>query len=195
MDRSSQGGTRTRTVAHAVTAARYTPPCANSPVPNTTPFTSVELPRWLHDDRVDSPAMLGAFLAYRDARTDDGEFKLPAETRAQLMDLYQIDHDMQPTYTVAEQTIRLGDQEMRVPQQLLTPTRVASVVPQVPCTAQNCRRCLTGQGGYQFRWYHPRWQVKYDALRRPHAWSPTEGPETTWAVSAPLPRKKRSASC
>ena len=173
MDRSSQGGTRTRTVAHAVTAARYTPPCANSPVPDTTPFTSVELPRWLHDDRVDSPAMLGAFLAYRDARTDDGEFKLPAETRAQLMDLYQIDHAMQPTITVADQTI--------------TPTRVASVVPQVPCTAQNCRRCLTGQGGYQFRWYHPRWQVKYDALRRPHAWSPTEGPETTWAVSALLP--------
>ena len=122
MDRSSQGGTRTRTVAHAVTAVRYTPPCANSPVPDTTPFTSVELPRWLHDDRVDSPAMLGAFLAYRDARTDDGEFKLPAETRAQLMDLYQIDHAMQPTYTVADQTIRLGDQEMRVPQQLLTPT-------------------------------------------------------------------------
>ena len=169
MDRSSQGGTRTRTVAHAVTAARYTPPCANSPVPDTTPFTSVELPRWLHDDRVDSPAMLGAFLAYRDVRTDDGEFKLPAETRAQLMDLYQIDHAMQTTITVADQTI--------------TPTQVPSVVPQVPCTTQNCRRCLTGQGGYKFRWFHPRWQVKYDALRRPHAWSPTEGPETTWAVS------------
>ena len=84
----TQGGTRTRTVAHALTAVRHAPPRADSPEPDTTPIPSVALPRWLHDELVDSSAMLGAFLAYRDALTPDGEYKLPAEMRDPLLPLY-----------------------------------------------------------------------------------------------------------
>ena len=40
------------------------------------------------------------------------------------------------------------------------------VLRNVPCAQQGCTRCLTGQGGYQFRWYHPAWREKYIELRR-----------------------------
>ncbi len=44
-------------------------------------------------------------------------------------------------------------------------------LPQWACEAVNCRRCLTGTGGYQFRWYHARWYRGYRAVRLPGSWT------------------------
>ena len=82
----------------------------------------------------------------------DDSFALPPETRAQLMYLYQIDHDIRETILIGRQVV--------------TPTRVQSPVPQIQCTTQGCRRCANLQGGYVFRWFHERRAATYDRLLR-----------------------------
>ena len=132
-----------------------TPPGVAAEGGPTTPLTSAELPRWIHHPRVDSQAMLSAFLAYRGRCT--------GEAHAQLDHLYMIVHRHEPTVVVGGQVIR--------PQEIHPPG-----LPTQPCTAQGCARCLEGRGGYQFKWYHPRWRAAYVRLRRKvppeDAWHP-----------------------
>jgi len=128
-----------------------TPPGVAAEGGPTIPLTSVELPRWIDHPRVDSQAMLSAFLDYRGRCT--------GEARAQLDHLYMIVHSHEPTIVVGGQVIR--PQEIR-PQDIRTR----------PCAAQECERCLTGRGGYQFKWYHGRWGGVYVRLRRDGTWTP-----------------------
>ena len=64
----------------------------------TTPLMSVELPRWIDHPRVDSQAMLSAFLDYRG--------RLTGETREQLEHLYMIVHTQESTFVIGNQVIR-----------------------------------------------------------------------------------------
>ena len=117
----------------------------------TTPLTSVELPRWIDHPRVDSQAMLSAFLDYR------GRCK--EEARAQLDHLYMIVHTQESTFVTGNKVIR--------PQNM-------SPLPTRPCETQECERCRTNRGGYQFKWYHQRWKDIYIRLSRNEAWTPDE---------------------
>ena len=123
----------------------------------TTPLMSVELPRWIDHPRVDSQAMLSAFLDYRR--------RLTGETRKQLEHLYMIVHTHKSTFVKGNKVIR--------PQEM-------SPLPTRPCEAQECERCRTKRGGYQFKWYHERWKDDYIRLRRDGAWTPDklEGNDT-----------------
>ena len=38
------------------------------------------------------------------------------------------------------------------------------------CTDPQCQRCLSGQGGYQFRWYSALWYEDYLRGSRPNCW-------------------------
>ena len=115
----------------------------------TTPLMSVELPRWIDHPSVDSQAMLSAFLAYRHRST--------GETRTQLEYLYMIVHTHESTFVKGNEVIQ--------PQEM-------SPLPTRPCEAQECERCRTKRGGYQFKWYHERWKDVYIRLSRDGAWTP-----------------------
>ena len=41
------------------------------------------------------------------------------------------------------------------------------------CTAANCQRCLSGRGGYRFRWYSRHWIDRYKKYAREGAWGAT----------------------
>ena len=126
-----------------------TPPGVAAEGGPTTPLTSVELPRWIEHPRVDSQAMLSAFLDYRGRCT--------GEARVQLDHLYMIVHRHEPTVVVGGRVFR--------PQEIHPPGLTTQ-----PCTAQLCERCHRGRGGYQFKWYHPRWLAAYVRLRRDDTW-------------------------
>ena len=128
-----------------------TPPGAAAEGGPTTLLNSVELPRWIDDPRVDSRAMLSAFLEYRGRCT--------GEASAQLGDLYMIVHRLEPEIVLGGQVIR--PQEIR-----------SQDIPTRPCADQVCERCRTGRGGYQFKWYHVRWGDVYCRLCRLGAWTP-----------------------
>ena len=128
-------------------------PGTTTEVGPTTPLTSAELPRWIDHPRVDSQAMFSAFLAYRGRCT--------GEAYTQLGHLYIIEHRHEPTVAVSSQVIR--PQEIHSRGQ---PTR--------PCTAQGCARCLSGHGGYQFKWYNDRWRDTYISLSKENAWHPDD---------------------
>ena len=117
----------------------------------TTPLMSVELPRWIDHPRVDSQAMLSAFLDYRR--------RLTGKTREQLEHLYMIVHTQESTFVTGNKVIQ---------------PRMTSPLPTRPCKAQECERCRTNRGGYQFKWYHPRWKDVYISLSRNKAWTPDE---------------------
>ena len=117
----------------------------------TTPLMSVELPRWIDHPRVDSQAMLSAFLDYCGRCTE--------EAREQLDHLFMIVHTQESTFVTGNKVIR--------PQKM-------SPLPTRPCEAQECERCRTNRGGYQFKWYHPRWKDVYIRLSRNKAWTPDE---------------------
>ena len=115
------------------------------------------LPRWIATRRCDSGAMLAAFLWYRQHCTT-------AEANA-VGYLYSIEH--------AEQGFVMIDGQKVVPQ------RIPSPVPTMPCTAASCARCEGLRGGYQFRWYSPKWEEAYLRGARPGAWHPGEPEEDT----------------
>ena len=48
------------------------------------------------------------------------------------------------------------------------------------CTAESCERCLSGRGGYRFRWYSRHWIDRYKTMAREGAWGAT-------VTKAPLP--------
>ena len=114
------------------------------PSTSPAPLCSPELPRWINDRDVDSEAMLNAFLEYKAGR--DGEAK------RQLEAYWCIEHYKAP--------IRLFGEEVE-------PTKVRPEnMPHRLCADPWCKRCLNGQGGFQFRWIHFRWAAAYDRRRR-----------------------------
>ena len=104
-----------------------TPPGVAAEGGPTTPLTRDDLPKWIDDPRVDSQAMLAAFLAYRG--------RCEGEAYTQLAYIYMIDHLHEPTVVVDGQVIR--PQEVRP-------------LPTQQCTALGCERCRKRRGGYQF---------------------------------------------
>ena len=111
-----------------------------------------DLPRWIASSKCDSGAMLGAFLHYKQQCTTAG-----AEA---LKELYSIEH--------AHAGFVVIDGQVVVPKQ------IESSVPSRPCSAPSCERCETLKGGYQFRWYSPKWDAEYRKGARPGAWRPGE---------------------
>ena len=97
-------------------------------------------PRWIDDSFLDSSAMLSAFLGWTHAQASKAEL---ADT---VPHLFTIEHKPY----------------------LAHPTLVNGVaMPQRQCRNPACRRCLIGQGGYQFRWADRRWIPLYQEMRRP----------------------------
>ena len=84
--------------------------------------------------------MLPAFLRYKQHG--------PAAEAEVLKDLYTIDH------------AGLGPPVIK----LTLPN--GGSLRSLPCNAENCRRCMNLQGGYQFRWYDARWADLYNRMKR-----------------------------
>ena len=105
-----------------------------------------DLPRWIDHPKVDSMAMLGAFLGW--------VATAPAEKQREVEQLYTIDHS---TDCILEQ---MGTQVLKPK----LPTGVDLQSRQ--CNTENCRRCKTKTGGYQFRWYDARWVATYNRMKR-----------------------------
>ena len=103
------------------------------------------LPRWINDSTVDSQAMLGAFLRARALA--------PPEELAPLNSLWAVCHRSCTDDTPGITPVPMGLPERR-------------------CHAPACRRCIQGQGGYQFRWFDARWYGDYYQFRRHGAWGP-----------------------
>ena len=111
-----------------------------------------DLPRWIASSKCDSGAMLGAFLHYKQQCTT-------AEAEA-FKELYSIEH------ADAGFAVING--------QVLVPRKIESSGPSRPCSAPSCERCETLKGGYQFRWYSPKWDAEYRKGARPGSWCPGE---------------------
>ena len=105
-----------------------------------------DLPRWINHSTVDSQAMLGAFLSW--------VAKAPAEKQRDVEQLYTIVHS---TDCILEQ---MGTQVLKPK----LPTGVDLQSRQ--CNTENCRRCNSKTGGYQFRWYDARWVATYNRMKR-----------------------------
>ena len=108
--------------------------------PTATPMS--HFPRWIDEHGMDSPAMLSAFL--------DWVHNAPTACQADVRGLYIIGHNMK-TFGAPNIPVRLPDG-----------------VPMVEraCKDAECARCLGMRGGYQFRWYDPRWAARYNKIRR-----------------------------
>ena len=120
-----------------------------------------DLPRWIASSRCDSSAMLSAFLPYKQ--------RCAAAEAEALEELYTVEHATVCLVTIGEQTV--------------VPHRVDSPVPSRPCVSRSCARCQSLQGGYQFRWYSPKWSEDYCRLSRAGAWQPRED-ESDWTPPA-----------
>ena len=97
-------------------------------------------PVWVDDEKLDSQAMLSAFLRYIQG--------LPAVQRdGFISQVHIIEHCV-------------------TDKPLPTPGGIRAVA----CTDKDCKRCTQGWGGYQFRWYHPLWYHYYKDLCRPGSW-------------------------
>ena len=101
------------------------------------------LPRW-GDSSVDSQAMISAYL-YWAAHVD------ATQVNEVLPHLFTVDH-------------RCSYHRGR-------PRVLDLAIPSNPCTADGCRRCANGLGGYKFRWIDLRWVDQYEAMRRPGSWT------------------------
>ena len=101
------------------------------------------LPRWIDDSSLDSSAMLSAFLGWTRHASE-------AELADTVPHLFMIEH----APCLAE------------------PTSINGVaMPRRMCQDPACRRCRSGQGGYQFRWADMRWIPLYQDMRRPGSYS------------------------
>ena len=118
----------------------------NSSINAVTP----DLPRWIASSSCDSNAMFAAFSQYLHTCTT-------TESEA-VKDLYTIEH--------AQRDFFILDGQLVVPQ------KINSSVPSRPCTTPYCARCEAFKGGYQFRWYSPKWDADYRKFRRPGSWCP-----------------------
>ena len=111
-------------------------------------------PRWIRSERVDSPAMLSAFLAWRKEDTKDPDGTQPHG------DLFMVEHAIRSTFLVGGRVVQ--------------PQHVPAPVPTVPCVAGGCTRCLTLRGGYQFKWHSHLWGHEYQRKCRAGSWVPGE---------------------
>ena len=101
-------------------------------------------PRWIDDATVDSPAMLSAFFQFIGKPHSENERQMRSRN------LVVVNH-------------KRPDEDSAMYPGVLT---------DVPCKNKGCERCEGQRGGYQFRWYDPRWKDDYLRLRRPGAWEP-----------------------
>ena len=92
--------------------------------------------------------MLGAFLQWFHEA-------LPV-AQLEVRDLYTIDHAMMPV------ELTPWPQATEVRAQLGN----GSSLKTRPCKAKNCRRCMSLQGGSQFRWHDARWVELYNRMKR-----------------------------
>ena len=99
--------------------------------------------------------MLGAFLMYKQQCT-------AAEAEA-LKDLYTIEHRKRDFVIIDGQMVE--------------PQKIGPPIPSRPCTVPSCVRCNGLAGGYQFRWYSPKWDAEYRKGARPGSWFPSD-PDT-----------------
>ena len=106
------------------------------------------LPRWINDIRVDSQAMLGAFLQW--------VHEAPPEAQREVRHLYTIDHAMMPV------ELTPWPQASEIRPQLGSGWSLKSL----PCKAENCRRRMSLQGGYQFTWHDERRVELYSRMKR-----------------------------
>ena len=98
-----------------------------------------EEPTWIHDEGVNSAAMLGAFLGYMSKR---GHKVLDKLTFLPL-----VIHQHRDRTPIGDMP-RLGD------------TSIAVLKP-VKCPDSDCERCRLGVGGYRFRWCCNAWFPAY----------------------------------
>ena len=159
----SQPGLRARAAMsdHAVSVDSAQQPCLLA-IPDPTPRENSPITVWFA-----IPLRSPELPVWVDSPDVDSQAMLSAfleyrarclgEARTQISDLYMIIHSS-------------GDDTLD--------TR--SPVPWVACSAVDCRRCAAERGGYQFRWYHPRWAATYLRLARPQAW-------TQWGSAMALP--------
>ena len=106
-----------------------------------------DFPRWVNDPKVDSTAMLSAYMNY--------VHKFPPGAEPDFAHhLWTIDHIM---------PFASGFEDLR-------PMVNDITIPSKPCTNPSCPRCLGGLSGYQFKWYHHEWYNSYVQMARPGSW-------------------------
>ena len=121
-----------------------------------------DLPRWIDDEKVDSQAMLSAYMGYEHmSRTE-----LAAGNQGNFRPIWwghltMVVHKMN------------GVQGTLLTQPL-------AGIKDMDCEKRACSRCTQGRGGYQFRWYSRAWAKRYNEMRRPGSW---EAPEPLAACS------------
>ena len=114
-----------------------------------------DFPRWVDREDVDSQAMFSAILNY-EFKTKNAHFGDEAGWRPVWYGhLHMINHRANHGH--------LGG--VRVDQ---------DSVKNIDCEKRPCRRCDTGVGGYQFRWYSPLWAKWYNKTRREGSWKAPE---------------------
>ena len=119
-------------------------------------------PRWVTSFNVDSSAMYAAFAEYM----SKVENRIEIEDMGFSGSLTFVDHGRLGT---------AGSMEH---------------VNVIICNQYGCQRCVTGRGGYMFRWYSPLWSETYVRLAKVGAWMPgqpenLDGPNHMWIVSEP----------
>ena len=102
-----------------------------------------DFPRWINHPKVDSPAMLGAFLNWIGTA--------PVEMQREVEHLFTKDHAFANIAGARDVRPRL-------------PTGVD--LQSFQCETANCDRCASLRGGYQFKWYDARWVVAYNSMKR-----------------------------
>ena len=105
-----------------------------------------DFPRWINHPKVDSPAMLGAFLNWIGTA--------PVEMQREVERLFTKDHAFANIAGARDVRPRL-------------PTGVD--LQSFQCETANCDRCASLRGGYQFKWYDSRWVDAYNSMKRDDA--------------------------
>eukprot|EP00438_Fugacium_kawagutii_P022093 Skav219837 [mRNA] locus=scaffold859:193541:193897:+ [translate_table: standard] len=108
-----------------------------------------DLPRWIHNSKVDSMAMLSAYIQWvgRELRRCNPE-AYPEGTRVIVGE----EHHTLPTVMHWWD----GMPSLKVNEKI--------------CTDSLCERCRVGRGGYQFRWYSANWYKDYLKMKREDSW-------------------------
>ena len=137
------------------------------------------LPRWIDSPRVDSSAMLAAFLEFRGRRRAPSPSGSPSLSLALTgTDLAQpVDAGTADPYDSLYLIKHRAAEYVMVHGVLLKPTEIPSSIPEQACHDTGCARCAELRGGYQFRWYSTPWKEAYIRTKRPGAWAPGEPEE------------------
>ncbi len=101
-------------------------------------------PRWVQSERVDSAAMLSAFLEYR-------------RRQPEIMGQHPLDQ----LWIVNHYHPGMSNEDNGEGPVWLS-KRCTSALP--------CKRCTLGHGGYMFRWFDARWEHTYRRLMCHGAW-------------------------